>query len=185
MLLLCVNYVRLQSEVTKHSKNVTALQEELADLKEENTTKYNAVVDSVNLDVIREKAINQLGMTYATPDQIMEYDNPASDYVKQYEKKISGLMQKKLVMLFGAIILAFVFLIGWITYINASKGEKYTKVVLDQQQYNNRTIPFKRGDIVDRNGTKLATSERVYNVVVDAKTITSNKKYINPTIKAS
>lgn len=85
VLLLCVNYVRLQSEVTKHSKNVTALQEELADLKEENTTKYNAVVDSVNLDVIREKAINQLGMTYATPDQIMEYDNPASDYVKQYE----------------------------------------------------------------------------------------------------
>ena len=85
VLLLCVNYVRLQSELTKHSKNVTALQEELADLKEENTTKYNAVVDSVNLDVIREKAINQLGMTYATPDQIMEYDNPASDYVKQYE----------------------------------------------------------------------------------------------------
>ena len=35
--------------------------------------------------MIREKAINQLGMTYATPDQIMEYDNPASDYVKQYE----------------------------------------------------------------------------------------------------
>ena len=85
VLLLCVNYVRLQSELTKHSKNVTALQEELADLKEENTTKYNAVVDSVNLDVIREKAINQLGMTYATPDQIVEYDNPASDYVKQYE----------------------------------------------------------------------------------------------------
>ena len=85
VLLLCVNYVRLQSELTKHSKNVTALQEELADLKEENTTKYNAVVDSVNLDEIREKAINQLGMTYATPDQIVEYDNPASDYVKQYE----------------------------------------------------------------------------------------------------
>ena len=60
---------------------------------------------------------------------------------------------------------------------------KYTKVVLDQQQYNNRTIPFKRGDIVDRNGTKLATSERVYNVVVDAKVITSNKKYMNPTVK--
>ena len=55
--------------------------------------------------------------------------------------------------------------------------------MLDQQQYNNRTIPFKHGDIVDRNGTKLATSERVYNVVVDAKVITSNKKYMNPTVK--
>ena len=109
VLLLCVNYVRLQSELTKHSKNVTALQEELADLKEENTTKYNAVVDSVNLDEIREKAINQLGMTYATPDQIVEYDNPASDYVKQYEnipengvlaqsdknKKLVGLWQER------------------------------------------------------------------------------------------
>ena len=61
------------------------LKEELADLKEENTTKYNAVVDSVNLDEIRERAINQLGMTYAAADQIVEYDNPASDYVKQYE----------------------------------------------------------------------------------------------------
>ena len=49
-------------------------------------------------------------------------------------------MKKKLVMLFGAIILAFVFLIGWITVINATKGEKYTKVVLDQQQYNNDSI---------------------------------------------
>ena len=85
VLLLCVNYVRLQSELTRRSKHVTALQEELADLKEENTTKYNAVVDSVNLDEIRERAINQLGMTYATADQIVEYDNPASDYVKQYE----------------------------------------------------------------------------------------------------
>lgn len=101
-----------------------------------------------------------------------------------FKKKISNLMQKKLVMLFVAIILAFVFLIGWITIINASKGEKYTKVVLDQQQYNNHTIPFKRGDIVDRNGTKLATSERVYNVIVDAEVLTSKKKYMNPTLNA-
>ena len=85
VLLLCVNYVRLQSEMTQRSKRVTALQEKLADLKEENTTKYNAVVDSVNLDEVRERAINQLGMTYATPDQIVEYDNPAADYVKQYD----------------------------------------------------------------------------------------------------
>ncbi len=93
-------------------------------------------------------------------------------------------MQKKASNALWSDYTSFCFLDRWITYINASKGEKYTKVVLDQQQYNNRTIPFKRGDIVDRNGTKLATSERVYNVVVDAKTITSNKKYINPTIKS-
>ena len=101
-----------------------------------------------------------------------------------FKRKISNFMKKKLVMLFGAIILAFVFLIGWITVINATKGEKYTKVVLDQQQYNNHTIPFKRGDIIDSNGTKLATSERVYNVIIDVEILTSKKKYMNPTLNA-
>ena len=84
-LIVCVNYVRLQSSITSRSKNITALQEELADLKEENTTKYNAVMDSVNLEEIRQKAEEELGMVYASPDQIVEYDDPATDYVKKYE----------------------------------------------------------------------------------------------------
>lgn len=92
-------------------------------------------------------------------------------------------MQKKLVLLFVAIILAFVFLIGRITYINAANGEDYTRIVLDQQQYDSRTIPFKRGDIVDRNGTKMATSERVYNVILDVKVMTSDEDSIESTIQ--
>ena len=68
-----------------------------------------------------------------------------------FRRKFSKFMQKKLVMIFVAIVLAFVFLVGRITYINASNGAKYTKIVLNQQQYDSRTIPFKRGDIVDRN----------------------------------
>lgn len=100
-----------------------------------------------------------------------------------FKRKFSKLMQKKLVMLFVAIVLAFGVLVGRITYINAASGDRYTKVVLDQQQYDSRTIPFKRGDIVDRNGTKIATSERVYNVILDAKVMTSDKDYIEPTIE--
>lgn len=84
-LIVCVNYVQIQSRLTSRSKAITAMQEELADMKEENNTKYNAVMDSVNLDEIRDKAQNELGMVYASSDQIVEYDNPASDYVKQYE----------------------------------------------------------------------------------------------------
>ncbi len=99
-----------------------------------------------------------------------------------FQRKFTTFMQKKLVLLFVAIILAFVILVGRITYINASNGSSYTKVVLDQQQYNSRTIPFKRGDIVDRNGTKIATSERVYNVILDVKAMCSDKDYIEPTI---
>lgn len=94
-------------------------------------------------------------------------------YIRQ---KFPKKMQKKLVLVFMLTILAFAFLVLKATYINASEGDKYTKVVLDQQQYDSRTIPFKRGDILDASGTKLATSERVYNVILDAKVLLSGKE---------
>ena len=84
-LVICVNYVKLQSRLTSYSKNIAALQGELADMREENHTKYNAVMDSVNLEEIREKAQEGLGMVYATPDQVVGYQRPSADYVKQYE----------------------------------------------------------------------------------------------------
>ena len=99
-------------------------------------------------------------------------------------RKFPLRMQRKLVMLFMAVILAFVVLIGRITWINATKGSSYTKVVLDQQSYDSRVISFKRGDIVDRNGTKMATSERVYNVILDVKVVRNygdSDVYIEPT----
>ncbi len=100
---------------------------------------------------------------------------------KLLRKKFPKFMQKKLVILYVGIILAFAGLVVKITYINASSGEEYTKIVLDQQQYDSRVIPYKRGDIVDRNGTKLATSERVYNVVLDVKAMLSDEDYVEPT----
>ena len=92
-------------------------------------------------------------------------------------------MQMKLVWSFLAAIILFLLLIIRITYINASKGSKYKKVVLDQRVYDSRVIPFKRGDIVDSNGTKLATSERVYHLILDAKLLLEDEKCVEPTIK--
>ena len=60
-LLICVNYVNLQSKITKRSKNITAMQEELAGMREENTTRYNAVMDSVNLEEVRKNCTGEAG----------------------------------------------------------------------------------------------------------------------------
>ena len=98
-------------------------------------------------------------------------------------KKFPVKMQRKLVLLFIAVILAFLVLVGRITYINVTKGSKYTKLVLNQKIYDSKTIPYKRGDILDRNGTKIATSERVYNVILDVAVMTDKEEYIDPTIK--
>lgn len=84
-LVICVNYVKLQSRITKRSENITTLQAELADMKEENNTRYNFVMDAVNLDEIRTKAQEELGMVYASEEQIVEYTSPSADYVKQFE----------------------------------------------------------------------------------------------------
>ena len=82
--------------------------------------------------------------------------------LKFIRQKFPKRMQKKLVLVFMFTILAFVLFLGKAIKIVATKGEDYKKAVLDQQQNNSRVIPFKRGDILDANGTKLATSERVY-----------------------
>ena len=83
-LVVCINYVQLQAQITSSSKNITAMQEELAELREENNTRYNAVMDTVNLEEVRKKA-DKLGMVYATAEQIVEYESPSSDSVNQYE----------------------------------------------------------------------------------------------------
>lgn len=84
-LVVCVWYLQVRVELTSRTEHITELQQELADAKEENTTRYNVVMDSVNLEEVRDRAINDLGMGYATSDQIIEYQNPVNDYVKQYE----------------------------------------------------------------------------------------------------
>ena len=53
-----------------------------------------------------------------------------------------------------------------------------------QQKYDSRVIPFKRGDIKDRNGAVLATSEKVYKVILDCKVVNYDEKYVEPTVKA-
>ena len=85
-LFACVQYLQLQSEITNRSKSITSMQQELADAREANTTKYNAVVNSMNLEEIREKAMTEFGMVYATADQIVEYKSPTSHLVTQYAK---------------------------------------------------------------------------------------------------
>lgn len=100
--------------------------------------------------------------------------------------KFSTGMQKKLVVLFIMVLLAFVGLTARLILINKEDGEKYKKQVLSQQEYDSKTIPFRRGDILDSKGTKLAVSEKVYNVILDAKIMLSdNGKYVEPTVAAA
>ncbi len=103
-------------------------------------------------------------------------------------KILSPFMQRKLAVTLGVIMLALIALIVAIYMLVKNNSEEYNKIVLSQRQasYDSRTIPFRRGDIMDRNGTVLATSQKVYNLILDPKVIHSGEgdRYVEPTIQA-
>lgn len=113
-------------------------------------------------------------------------------YKKRKTKGVAGygktdpVMKKKLAGLFIIVVLALVAIAVKITYINASSGKQYSKAVLSQSQsqYSSTTIPYKRGDILDSNGTVLATSQKMYNVILDCYVANSDENYFEPTVNA-
>ena len=107
---------------------------------------------------------------------------------KRKKKKPVGFtrgMSRRLLFVFGIVALGLLLLCGRLIYIHAKEGEDYTIKVLEQQNYSSKTIPYKRGDIVDRNGVVLATSIKVYNLILDPKIILSDDgKYVDATLEA-
>ena len=93
-------------------------------------------------------------------------------------------MQKKLLVMFLVILASFVGLSYRLFAITRDRGEKYKKQVLSQQRYDSTTIPYKRGSILDKNGSILASSEKVYNVILDAVALTEKEEYLEPTLDA-
>lgn len=100
-------------------------------------------------------------------------------------------MKRKLRTLFVILTILFAALAGRLLSINRTNGEEYKKQVLSQQAYDSREIPFKRGTITDAKGTVLATSELVYNVILDSWQVNSGTKsdgtnpYLEPTLQAA
>lgn len=93
--LVCVCYLRLQSDTISRSENITALQKELSVMTEANDTALHAAEDSVNLEEVRAKAVGELGMVYESQGTVIEYDAPSNESVTQYNDiPASGILAK-------------------------------------------------------------------------------------------
>jgi len=99
-------------------------------------------------------------------------------------QKFNRKMRTKLMVLFSLILAVLCGLIGRLTYIEHTKGETYQKKVLSMQSYDSKTIPYQRGEIIDRSGTVLATSVAVYNVILDCTVVNDKEEYVDPTVEA-
>lgn len=79
-----VALVQTQSQVTQRMEHIAALESQITDLKADNDARYKEIVTSVDLDYIKDVAMNQLGMQYATEDQIIYYSVENDNFMDQY-----------------------------------------------------------------------------------------------------
>ena len=97
--------------------------------------------------------------------------------------KWAEIVHFKLAIIKWIILLALIALVATLWYIQSEYSDEYNQKILSQQRYDSREIPARRGDITDRNGTFLATSTKVYNLIIDPSQINSNQEYyLEPTV---
>ena len=77
--LVSVSLIQIRSNVTQQMKEVAAL-----DMKADNDARYKQITTSVDLNAIKDAAINRLGMKYASQDQIVYYSVDKNNYMDQY-----------------------------------------------------------------------------------------------------
>jgi len=80
---ILLSYIRLQSDITNSVNHIAELESEVNSLKLSNDEEYSRIESSVNLEEIKRIAIEELGMTYASEGQIVEYSSEGGDYVRQ------------------------------------------------------------------------------------------------------
>lgn len=84
-LVACCFMLSMQAKVTNQSDTITVLQAEIESLEEDNNAYETRLNNSVDLEAIRETALNKLGMVYPSEGQVVYYDLTESDYVRQYQ----------------------------------------------------------------------------------------------------
>ncbi len=79
-----VSLIQIQSQVTQRMEHIAALESQITDLKADNDARYKEIVTSVDLNYIKEVAVNELGMQYATEDQVVYYSVENDNFMDQY-----------------------------------------------------------------------------------------------------
>lgn len=107
-----------------------------------------------------------------------ENKNRSGKKIKKFNKK--NLLRLKI--MFSVFIIVMGLMVGRIAYLQATNVQENSKTYSSATVVS-QSIPFRRGNITDRNGTLLATSEKVYKLIFDCRAINTNPdRYKKPTL---
>ena len=73
----------LKSDITNSVKNIARMESQLNSLKLDNDERLSRISSSTNLEEVKQKAIQELGMQYAGEGQIIAFNSEDNDYVIQ------------------------------------------------------------------------------------------------------
>ena len=76
-----IGYIRLQADITSLSGEITRQERLINSLRVENEEALSRIERSVDLELIKQVAIQELGMTYPKEGQIITYENVGYDYM--------------------------------------------------------------------------------------------------------
>ena len=166
-------------------RSLSAKKSELSTLLVENDDLNLEIEQSINLPAIQETAMKKYGMKKPAQSKVIAYDSKNVDYVRQYNKipkvrcgfvekkkykktkRINNAMRVRL-CLYRLIAILFICLMGRLVYFSVAKIMTYEKV-LAQQNYQSQTFRTKGERYLDRNGNTLATSQKLYSLVLERK----------------
>ena len=78
-------YLYMRSTVSGEREKIASLEDEYIELQSSNDSIQKELDTSVDLNKIKKKAINKLGMQYPKKNQIVYYSVESDDYMEQYE----------------------------------------------------------------------------------------------------
>ncbi len=84
--MVLIGYIRIQAENTAMLESIARKESQLNSMRLANDEEYSRIVSSVDLEYVKDVAINQLGMKYAEEGQIVEVQVQGDDYVRQYQE---------------------------------------------------------------------------------------------------
>lgn len=80
---LLVGYVHLQTDITTRMHHISEMEHQITRIKADNSAAQSRIQTTANLNVVRNAAVNELGMVAAKNEQIVYYNMEDTDYMKQ------------------------------------------------------------------------------------------------------
>ena len=85
-LFVCVNYLKVQSDVVQLNKSISTLEKQISGLEKENNALASVLEnEKYDLETVYQMAVGILGMVYPNNNEIIYYNNESEGYFRQYQ----------------------------------------------------------------------------------------------------